>query len=530
VIALLVLPWVEPFAPGPSSSAVPLLVAWSCALVLLLVTRVWPRWVLPGVLCAAVLGLVAQAAGLQIEVLGAWAALLAMTSGALAVHGIHDSKHAAGAVAWSWAIAALASSVMALAQYFGAAEALTPWVHSASLGESYANLRQRNQFATLTSLGLVALWWLHAQGRLGFGWAAVAGVLLAAGNAASASRIGLLQWLTLLPIAWLWAGGLRSRRWLPVWCMLAYGVAAACLPRLLEAFTGAGSINVFSRIAAPAHCGARSVLLPNVLELIAARPLGGWGWGKLDEAHYMHLYSGERFCDILDNAHSLPLHIAVELGLPLALLMCGAAVRLVWRARPWREAIPHRRLAWLGVWAIALHSMVEYPLWYGPFQLALACCIGLLLPGGRSQEADAARARQWPQRLAVGTLGALALAAVFWDYARMSQLYLPPQERWGAYRDDPAGRIGRAWFFQGQIDFARLTTTDISAANAAQMLALARKTLSFSPEPRVVEKLLDSALVLGREDLLVEHVPRFRAAFPEEAQAWMKTRGAGAQN
>jgi hypothetical protein len=27
---------------------------------------------------------------------------------------------------------------------------------------------------------------------------------------------------------------------------------------------------------------------------------------------------------------------------------------------------------------IVLHSLLEYPLWYGPFQMALGICLGLL--------------------------------------------------------------------------------------------------------------------------------------------------------
>ncbi|WP_258305060.1 O-antigen ligase family protein, partial [Escherichia coli] len=68
-------------------------------------------------------------------------------------------------------------------------------------------------------------------------------------------------------------------------------------------------------------CVGRATLWSNVLELIAQRPWAGWGWGELDYAHYIHPFAGERFCVLLDNAHNLPLHLAVELGLPAALLL-----------------------------------------------------------------------------------------------------------------------------------------------------------------------------------------------------------------
>ncbi len=71
-----------------------------------------------------------------------------------------------------------------------------------------------------------------------------------------------------------------------------------------------------------------------MLHLIAQKPWLGWGWGELDYAHYMTLFPGVRFCVLLDNAHNLPLHLAVELGVPVAALLCFAVLAWVWKARP----------------------------------------------------------------------------------------------------------------------------------------------------------------------------------------------------
>ena len=57
----------------------------------------------------------------------------------------------------AWLLAALVSSLLAILQYLNMARELAPWVNQPQMGDAFANLRQRNQFASLTSIGLVAL-------------------------------------------------------------------------------------------------------------------------------------------------------------------------------------------------------------------------------------------------------------------------------------------------------------------------------------------------------------------------------------
>jgi hypothetical protein len=253
-----------------------------------------------------------------------------------------------------------------------------------------------------------------------------------------------------------------------------------------------------------------------VLHLVAQKPLAGWGWGELDFAHFATLYPGPRFCDILDNAHSLPLHLAVELGVPAALLVCGGALVWIVRQRPWRETAPQRQLAWASVALILLHSLREYPLWYGPFQLAFGAALGWLLvtPGQRKRAVRRASA------LALGIALLAATAAVAWDYERVSQIYLPPAERRPAWREDALGNARRSWLFAGQAGFADLTLSSVTQDNAARLHPLALQMLHYSPEPRVIERAIESATLLGREEEAVQWLARYRAAFPSEYRAW----------
>ena len=539
----LAFPWLNPFNFGPSVTVVSVLVAWSCAV----------GWGL----CFVTLLTEREAR---------WRVLLS-----------------------GWALAAGVSALMGLFQYFDRAQLLGSWVNYAGLGQAFGNLRQRNQFATLCSMGLVLLWWWAQYARARASGAqsvagpsatsviAPAGVmrgepasplastvapqpwvstaltaallagasLVCAASAASSSRTGFLQLLLLLVLAWCWrpsgpeSGPLYRGLGLVSFMVLAYVLAAVLLP-IAAGVDG----SVFERMReSPDGCASRVALYRNVLYLITQKPLTGWGWGELDFAHFMTLYTtplaGVRFCAILDNAHNLPLHLAVELGLPLALLMC--ALLLVWllRSKPWAERVPQRQLAWGLLAMVGLHSLLEYPLWYGPFQVAAVLCLWILhaYPAQQTSgaaQADAITTQNTPGRKAVLSLSvvakglalpvlALGCALVSWNYWRMSQLYMTLDNRASAYRDNTYAKVQDAWFFGGHVDFAVLSVTPVTEQTAPYLLELGERLLHFSPEAKVVEKILDASLLLGRDDKIAFYAPRFAAAFPEDYQRWRET-------
>ncbi|MET0312087.1 MAG: Wzy polymerase domain-containing protein, partial [Burkholderiaceae bacterium] len=109
------------------------------------------------------------------------------------------------------------------------------------------------------------------------------------------------------------------------------------------------------------------------------------------------------------------------------------------------------------------------------------------------------------------------------DYHRVSQLYLPAESRAAAYGSDALGHAKRSVLFGAQAQFAELTLTPLTRANAETIHAQARALLHYSPEPRVVEKLIESAVMTGRDEEALLHLMRFRAAFPEDYARWRKS-------
>ncbi len=521
------LPWLNPYASGPSTWVLPWLVSFACGAIAYTIERPGPARGIAYFLVAVLMWALFRSGWSPETVALAAGCLLIWMTAALA--GDEDA-----AVDWSrvaaltWSTAAVVSTFAALCQYFGVADGLAPWVSATAIGEAFANLRQRNQFASLTVIGMAAiLFRWPASPQRGYAMAAIA--WLAMGNAATTSRTGLLQMILLGVLACVWPGSRRPRAALWAVAMLSYIVSAVALPWILTAATGVDASHLWSRVASSDACASRLVLWSNVLHLIAQKPWLGWGWGELDFAHFTTLYTGPRFCDILDNAHNLPLHLAVELGLPAAVLICAGLLWALVRAKPWSESDPTRQMAWAVLAVIALHSLLEYPLWYGPFQIALGLCLGLLSSPGRNRDnATTAFEGFHGARLALAVLALAGSAYAAWDYHRISQIYLPVASRSPEWREDPLSRMRDSWLFRNQVLFAELTITPLTRDNAAWTHDSAAALLHFSPEPRVIEKLIESSVMLGRSDEALWQLAHFRAAFPEAYATWRQEAGIAA--
>jgi O-antigen ligase len=470
---LIALPWLNPSTIAPTASVIPLLLSWLCTAVFALT---WQR----------------------------------------KTDRLQASPDLASVAATAWLLAALLSSGMGLIQYFGATAPFAGWINQPVFGEAYANLRQRNQFASLTNMGTAALlWWVVPRGDQTREWplplAGFAAVLLGLGNAASGSRTGMVQLIVIVALAWLWR--VPHRRPAQMW-VLALVLAAYVIGTVLLPILGALDLDKAGLLARLRNgdgvCSSRITLWSNVLHLIAQKPWMGWGWGELDYAHFITLYEGNRFCDILDNAHNLPLHLAVELGVPAAFLFCGLCGFAVWRAKPWRESDPGKQMAWAVLALIAIHSMLEYPLWYGPFQMAVALSMWLVCE--RKMEIPA---------VFIGLCAALLMAFctyAVWDYWRVGQIYRAPQERAEAYKENTLEKIRPSWLFKSQVQFAELSVTPLTPENAQHQFDLARTVLHFSPEASVAQRVIDSAELLELPEQAMWYRARLTSAFASPSQ------------
>jgi len=499
-VLLVVLPWVNPFAIPPTSTVQPFLVcAASAALLLcLLVVSRMSRQSIWRVAC------------------------------------------------WGWLVAATVNAVFGLAQYLDLVTPFKPWINQAAIGQAFGNLRQRNLFATLCSIGVSTLAWGMAGWQMKEvqpeifrparrSWVCLAATallsaLLGAGLAASGSRTGLLELALLWILVALWQRPLAPAGALVApWQILAIGTGAYLVSSwLLPELAGVEGSAISRLLAGDPVCSSRRVLWSNAWQMVMQKPWLGWGWDQFGYAQFMVLFDGPRFCVVVDNAHNLPLHLAVTLGLPIAVLIVALTAWVLLRAQPWRASDAAQQLAWAVLALIGLHSLLEFPLWSGPFQFAAVVCVWYLY-GSKVRERTKnawlrapflkGRIIEWSAML----LTVIVLVACFLaskSYDRVSMLFVPPHMRPAVYAQGITLQRRDVMLFVHEVSFTRLGM-ELTRDNAQESLDIANSLLHFNVSYFVVERIIASLNLLGRQEEAHFYEVRYAAAFPVEYAKWV---------
>lgn len=379
----------------------------------------------------------------------------------------------------AFCLALLAAGVLAtligFVQVYAPEWADGQWIAASTAGNrAVGNLRQPNHQSSLLLWAMIAAVWLGGTARLPRAALPVLLLALLAGVVLTASRTGMVGAALLA----LW--GLADRRLargvrlqlvlVPLVYFFWYELFAAIAHQEGALFAGEAQLHK----ADPSS--SRFGIWANTLTLIAEHPWAGVGFGEFNFAWSLHVFPG-RPVAFFDHTHNLPLQLAVELGLPLAALVLALLLYALWRAlRLAAEGeagdVAPRRAALAMVVMIALHSLLEYPLWYAYFLLPAAFAFGIALGGpapAAAPRAEALRPRPnlWLVAALVLLLGGLASLM---DYRRVAVIFSPAGDTPLAQRI-AEGR--RSWFFGHHADYAAAT---VAAHPSDEMAALARAT------------------------------------------------------
>lgn len=458
-----------------------------------------------------------------------WPNLVAWASGAvLLVFLPWTRERTAIAIAAGWLLAAVVSAAIGLLQFFDLENGFSPLMVVTHPGHVLANVHQVNLLATLLGAGLLSLWWMVLNRCLKSFWAVVLAAVLLVGMAATASRTGMLHVISVSALMLYW--GRLSRRVVLVVVLGAsfYVVAAFFLPWLQQILGIASGRDLVSRFAVTSPCSSRRVIWSNVLQLILMKPSTGWGWNGLAYTHYITPYDGLRFCEKLSNAHNLPLHLAVTIGLPVAGFLMMALLFVVVKFKPWNAKKSSEQLAWGVLLLLGSHSLLEYPLWFGVTQLMAACAVWLVWHSNRTSQSVHSGSSfsflSFPARATFAMLALAGLTYLAWDYFKVSQLFTPSVDRHENYRSDTLKKVGKSWLFQHYVLYAVVNTTTVSPSNAALVLDAALGVLKDFPDPEIIIKVIEAAEMVGETKLAELHTERFRVVWPKQFSQWNESR------
>jgi len=294
-------------------------------------------------------------------------------------------------------IGAELSALLGVLQHFRWHTPLDPVVVMKVSSSVFGNLAQPNHFANYIALGLVSLGLLYQQQRLRAGYVVVLAVPLLFVMTLSGSRSSWLYLLMMAGLAWWWAR--RDAAQLPLLrysLLLIAGFGLMHPVVQLPFMAGAGSsIDTMQRLFGDdATGGIRLYLWREAGLMFMQSPWLGTGFGQFAWHHLQLLpvLQQDNIVGLYNNAHNLILQLAAEAG-SAGLLVLFASLGAWLYGLHQRRAIPDQVVGndqhhaaldaahWWGYAALgvlAIHSLLEYPLWYTYFVAIAAVLLGAL--------------------------------------------------------------------------------------------------------------------------------------------------------
>lgn len=373
------------------------------------------RWVLTpaslALLLAAVVPAVQWATGLLYFTGDAWIASLYLLGFSLAIAvGVRAAQ--SGSRGWPAAlqlaigVAAIVSVGIALKQWLQLDE-LELWTLDLPPGaRPFANLGQPNLLATLLCWGLLAVWSAYLQGTIRAGVALLAAAYLLVGVAATQSRTSWLILAMFLAAAWVFRTPLGSKRYrhgllLLLTLFIGLILGWSSLTSLLDRLDPVAPQSLEQRVTSTTRLQHWSTLL----HALAERPVTGWGWNQVSVAQQAVAPTLPAAPELIDHSHDIVLDLLIWNGGPLGLLMVLLVV--AWFVATYRRLESAKGvLIYLGVCAMCVHALLEYPHTYAMMLLPLGLMIGTL---------DATRTWRWTlsvPRIAMGFALGAGVAAV----------------------------------------------------------------------------------------------------------------------
>jgi len=427
-----------------------------------------------------------------------WAALL-MVLGHLLRRGLALTEIAT-TLGWFLLAGGALNALVGLAQHYHLVFAADFLVMRKEWPMIYGNLGQPNHYATAVSLSLASAAYLYSRRKLPGALAAGCSALFLVVLALAASRSPAALWM--LP-------GFVAAQWLVTLSFLAPDEMAV-LSSAQRLFQVASGIE------------PRLELWGEAWRMFLGAPLLGAGFGQFAWHHFLQQgASGPTTAPgVFNHAHNIVLHLMAETGLAGAVFIVGAA--LLWLIDSRRTVLDPERwwlLALAGI--IAIHSLLEYPLWYAYFLGVAALLLGI------GAERLLAVRFAGLARAVVGVaalVGSVNLAAVIPPYRDFERLLFAAGPAASRAADEAAFaqammQAHREPLLTPYVELAFAFGATVDETRLQDKLALVTRAMHFAPVDVVVYRHALLLALAGEREAALAQLDRSLAAYPGEAEA-----------
>jgi len=433
-------------------------------------------------------------------------------------------------LAWFFLVGGEISATVGILQHFNIHSFLDDFIAAKNFAAVYGNVGQTNHFAAYISLTLASLIFLFAAARLPI-WVAILlalpllFVLSLSGSRSSGVYLFAVLVLSLL-LYWRGTvcteGNVAKRRLVIASFLLIIGfVLMQWLAQTSLFVVPTGTITGVERIFDQASGSSiRFYLWKEAWHMFLQAPILGIGIGQFALHHFYlaTVFQNPEIFGIYNNAHNIILHLLAETGLAGTLPVVGGIVFWLLGLYSVRRQSLDLALWWLLalIGIIGLHSLHEFPLWYGHF-LGLAA---FLLGAGET--------RFISMRLPhIGKLVTLLILVLGWGVmVTVEQDYRQIESIMSDQDNQNKSLVGsnisvlqalhQKTLLSPYVDYALSSAMELNQEKLDLKLKVNQRVMGFNPSAPVTYKQAILLALNGEHESAIEQAENAALAYPNE--------------
>ncbi len=395
------------------------------------------------------------------------------------------------------------SALTALIQYYDWHSLFDDVVFRTGLPIRYGNIAQLNHFASYTALALASLGLLHARRSLTWWQTLLLALPLLFVLTLSASRSSWLYLGAFASMTFIWRSHDQSLHRLMKYALLLlpafllmHGVVH--LPMFEVSVPVLTPLEKMSDVSGYMH---RLYLWREAWLVFTGQPWLGIGFGGLAWQHFVLAPElGLGVTNQLGNhAHNLLMQLAAETGLA-GLLILLTALTLWLKAQHSQSLTLYRSWCFMLLLILAIHSMLEYPLWYAFFLGIAALLLGMLDEGHVHFSVQ----HNGPLLMVLFLLGfGLILCQHYSAYIKLESLYTHSAN---TSSEEDERRVNKALDLIAQAsllsrdgEMYALTSGTFGISNAEKQLLFSERLMHAMPSKILVYRVAVLMAVMGRK-------------------------------